>query len=99
MVSTILSGLLAHDPEEDRKIAAWGKASVIPGCDPNHMRRDAYGWTIVWSEYGNRESVFGWEVDHAIPTILGGGDGSGNLRALHWRVNAGLGGVLSSLGR
>lgn len=99
MVSTVLSGLLGPDPEQDRKIAAWNKAFVVPGYDPNHVRKDASGWWIVWAEYGKRNSAYGWEIDHAIPTILGGGDGSDNLRALHWRVNCGLGGALSGLGR
>lgn len=99
MVSTVLSGLLAHDPEEDRKAAAWLKASVAHGHDPNHVRRDDYGWFIFWADYGDRDSAYGWEVDHIIPVSLGGTDHPDNLRALHWRVNCGLGGLLSGLGR
>ncbi|MEX0828180.1 MAG: HNH endonuclease signature motif containing protein [Haliea sp.] len=82
------------DEPARRKLAAWQKASPVIGYDPSQVRRDALGWYIVWSEYGNRKSDYGWEIDHHIPTILGGGDGVANLRALHWRNNASMGGLL-----
>ena len=84
---------------EQRKNAAWQKASVTLGYDPNHVRKDAFGWFIRWSDYGDRTSEYGWEIDHIQPTTLGGADVLGNLRALHWRNNAGLGGLLSGLRR
>ena len=92
-------GLFPLASMEARKLSAWAKASAVPGRDPNHIRRDAFGWLIVWSEYGDRQSVYGWEVDHAQPTILGGASGHSNLRALHWRNNASLGGLLGGLRR
>ena len=77
------------------KYAAWQKATPVIGRDPNYVRQDAFGWYIVWSDYGNRDSDYGWEIDHISPTILGGLDIPANVRALHWRNNASLGGMLS----
>ncbi len=79
---------------DQRKIAAWRKATPIIGYDPAIWRRDAFGWLIRYSDYGIRNSKFGWEIDHMRPTRLGGGDQLSNLRALHWRNNASLGGLL-----
>ena len=80
---------------EQQKLAAWRKASPVIGY-PDSVRRDAFGSYILWSDYGNRLSPWGWEIDHTVPAALGGGDGLSNLRALHWRNNASLGGLLSA---
>jgi len=85
--------------EETRKRLTWEKALVVPTHGPNHARKVAFGLWIVWSDYGNRNSGYGWEIDHTVPTVLGGGSGLDNLRALHWRNNAAHGGSLSRLGR
>ncbi len=98
-MSTSGLGLLGTTTEEQRKLAAWEKAAIVPEYDLNHARKDAFGWWIVWGEYGNRLSPHGWEIDHILPVSRGGTDAHSNLRALHWRVNAGLGGLLSGLGR
>lgn len=90
-------GMLSFLPtEEQRKVAAWQKAFVVPGRDPALVRKDAFGWFIQWTDYGDRTSAWGWEIDHHHPTALGGFDGFSNLRALHWRNNASLGGLLSA---
>jgi|APSaa5957512535_1039671.scaffolds.fasta_scaffold68823_2 hypothetical protein len=83
---------------EVEKITAWQRARTVLGRDPNLVRMDDFGSYIVWSEYGNRQSEYGWEVDHIRPTALGGPDILGNLRALNWRNNASLGGLLSGSG-
>jgi hypothetical protein len=89
-------GLLANS-EHTRKVAAWNRATPVLGYDPTQVRRDDFGWYIVWNDYGKRDSNYGWEIDHHVPTVLGGSDGLSNLRALHWRNNASLGGILSGL--
>lgn len=90
---TIAGGLGITD--EDRKLIAWNNVPVVPGqshkidCD-NHY--------IVWEEYG-KYSTYGWQVDHAVPTVLGGADVPTNWRARHWKGNSQAGGRLSLLGR
>lgn len=80
---------------ETLKIIAWRNARAVLGRDPTQVRQDAYGWYIVWSEYGNRNSDYGWEIDHVVPTALGGLNSAANVRALHWKNNSRLGGLLS----
>ena len=73
----------------------WLKGHIIEGYDPNVWRRDDYGNAIRRTDYGNRQSDWGWEIDHILAVTLGGADHISNLRPLHYRANAALGGVLS----
>lgn len=73
----------------------WQKALVQEGYDPASIRKDACGAWIVYSEYGNKDSDFGWEIDHIVPrSILESQNVSDdkindmeNLRPLNWRNN------------
>lgn len=76
---------------EDIKRQVWDKARTEPGLDENMFRKDACGAWIMWEKYGNRENVFGWEIDHVFPVRLGGDDNIENLRALHCLNNASKG--------
>lgn len=69
---------------ESVKLAVWNKATVMSGNDPARWRQDGCRAWIGWAEYGNRDSQYGWEVDHIDPN---GGDHIGNLRALQWENN------------
>ena len=87
---------LASLPEsEQKKIAAWSACRPIQGYPETEYRIDAYGNLILWSHYGAQRD-HGWEIDHAHPSALGGGNHFGNLRALHWKKNRELGGALGA---
>ena len=75
-------------PEEETRIAkVWEKGQAIPGQDFDEWRRDDFGNNIRFDDYGNRDSEFGWEIDHIVTVADGGTDDINNLRPLHWREN------------
>lgn len=81
---------------EQKKVAAWTACRALDGYPTTEYRVDAYGNLILWSQYGT-QSDYGWEIDHTLPSALGGSDHHSNLRALHWRANRSLGGILGSV--
>lgn len=66
----------------------WEKATGVQGYDPHVWRKDQWGAWIRRSDYGNRNSQYGWEIDHITPQSEGGGDELSNLRPLQWENNA-----------
>jgi hypothetical protein len=80
-----------------RKYTVWQACSIIPGYDATVWRYCANGRVIRFGDYGDRSSEYGWEIDHIVPKGLSGGEDWSNLRALHWRDNASLGGLLGNL--
>ena len=83
--------LLENFQKENKKRAVWQKGKIIPGYDPNQYRWDRFGNVIKYSHYGNRSLRFSWEIDHDIPTSLGGADIFSNWQPLEARTNARLG--------
>lgn len=73
--------------ETERKIHAWIKGRPIPNFDPTEWRRDAHGSAMRYWDYGNRDSQYGWEIDHVVPLARGGTDVFDNLQPLHWKNN------------
>lgn len=71
--------------------AIWEKAILVEGYDPDLIRKDCCGAWILKDEYANRDSRFGWEVDHIFPESLGGGNDSDNLRPMQWENNVSKG--------
>lgn len=67
--------------------AVWNKAKIVPGQNSNEWRQDVAGAWIQRSKYGNRNSNFGWEIDHIKPEAKYGSDDLINLRPLQWENN------------
>lgn len=61
----------------------WEKAKITSG-DPNIWRKDECSAWINRAKYGDRDSKYGWEIDHISPN---GSDSLSNLRPLHWKNN------------
>lgn len=66
----------------------WEKGYIIAGNNPDVWRKDRCGAWIGRIYYGNRDSRYGWEIDHIVPEFEGGGDELSNLRPLQWENNA-----------
>lgn len=77
--------LTSHDTIQ----RVWEKGHVILGRDPRIWRRDDYKAVVKRSDYGNRDSEYGWELDHIRPRSTEGSDTIDNLRPLQWRANVG----------
>ena len=66
----------------------WKKGQSAPNNDPQIWRKDVCGALIGRNYYGNRDSMYGWEIDHINPN---GGDSLDNLQPLQWENNAAKG--------
>lgn len=74
---------------DEIKDMVWNKAKFISDANERlGFRKDQCDAWIKYSEYGNRQSDYGWEIDHITPVSKGGDDSLANLRPLHWNNNA-----------
>jgi hypothetical protein len=78
---------------EEIKRAAWARTSPVSAAQLNawEFRKDCLGNLVRFSDYGNRHSPFGWELDWIVPRVNGGSNDPDNLQALHWRATAARG--------
>jgi len=51
----------------------WQKAQCVdPRNEGKGFRKDQCGAWIQWSQYGSRNSAYGWEIDHITPDPITG---------------------------
>ena len=72
------------DWSDDTIQKVWEKGKVVSNNDPAKYRKDECSAWIARNQYGNRNSQYGWEIDHILP---GGSDAVGNLLPLQWENN------------
>ena len=46
------------------------------------------GNLVRYTDYGRRNSPFGWELELIVPVRMGGAQDGENLQALHWKATA-----------
>ena len=63
----------------------WAKAYPVGSFDPDYLRKDESGAWITKDQYGNKQSVFGWEIRHIKPLSDGGARKVSNLRPIQLR--------------
>ncbi len=73
----------------------WEKGEVIPDYPPEIWRMDKYAVLMKQADFGNRNSKYGWEIDHIKPVIHDGKDSIDNLQPLNWKNNADKGDLLN----
>lgn len=67
--------------------SVWQKGEIVPGYHPSVYRKDQCGAWMQRTEYGNRDSQYGWEIHHIVAVSRGGSDAIWNLQPLHWQNN------------
>lgn len=82
-LSALMKALLSPSSDD-----VWTKALYCgPVNERNGFRKDDHGNWIKKDHYGRRDSKYGWEIDHTIPSSRGGHDGLSNSRPLQWEAN------------
>lgn len=76
---------MTYSDEMKKKI--FQKGAVIIDEDSDKIRKDECGAIIHFDEYGNRNSDYGWEIDHICPKSENGKNDLKNLRPLQWKNN------------
>lgn len=84
---------------EEQKKEYWRRANTVDGENQQEVRRDASGAIIHYSDYKNRDSNYGWEIDHIYPKSLLEEarvpeeliNNPQNLRPMNWRNNVSKG--------
>ena len=74
----------------DEKIIrdVWAKGEVVGSNNPDEYRKDECGAWMYFSHYSNRNSQYGWEIDHIEFVDHVASKNLNNLRPLQWQNNA-----------
>ena len=67
---------------EDLKRAAWARTSPVSSANAWDIRKDCLGNLVRYTDFGNRHSPFGWELDYV------GSTDPDNLQAMNWKAVA-----------
>ena len=67
---------------EDLKRAAWARTSPVSSANAWDIRKDCLGNLVRYTDFGNRHSPFGWELDYI------GSNDPANLQAINWKAAA-----------
>ncbi|HRJ07361.1 MAG TPA: HNH endonuclease signature motif containing protein [Prosthecobacter sp.] len=70
--------------EAEKIQLVWNKGAIPIPQEAANWRKDTCGAWIARNQYGNRDSNYGWEIDHINPN---GGDAISNLQPLQWENN------------
>lgn len=65
----------------------WRKGIIVANYSPDVWRLDRGGIMMNFFEHGNKNSQYGWEIDHINPVSNGGKDNLENLQPLNWVNN------------
>lgn len=71
----------------DEILDVWRKAAEVPGVNSDVLRQDYAGAWIRYADYGNRNSQYGWEIDHLKPLSQDGEEVMTNYLPLQWQNN------------
>lgn len=74
---------MVFSDEDIQKV--WEKGSIVLNNDANVWRKDQCGAWIGRSFYGDRNSKYGWEIDHIDNDT--DNNNLSNLRPLQWKNN------------
>ena len=69
------------------KDAVWRRGRIVAGYDPAKFRQDACQSWMRYTDYGDTNSLYGWEIDHILAVARGGSDSLWNLQPLQWENN------------
>jgi 5-methylcytosine-specific restriction endonuclease McrA len=65
----------------------WEKGHTVQNFDESKYRKDDVGAWIIYDDYANTNSIYGWEIDHITSIDHNGEDNLSNVRPLQWQNN------------